>query len=146
VWSSLTVRTLFSRDGSPITGIIKDVTVVDEVPNDELEDVDDSTHGGLESASRGPRIQHTDQTDGHDESAGGGVEAVADEVGVDVFEEGLDPAFVFCFNLVDHIILVALEGEVALLLRALAAYFVEGSSDTAQSVSVELFCFGAMMT
>jgi hypothetical protein len=61
----------------------------------------------MESASRRPRIQHTDQTDERDENAGGGVEAVAvdgasqivegaagggegaDEVGEDVFAEGL---------------------------------------------------------
>jgi hypothetical protein len=30
----------------------------------------------MESASRGSRIQQHDLTDGHDESAGGGVEAV----------------------------------------------------------------------
>jgi hypothetical protein len=72
------------------------------------------------------------------EGAAGG----ADKVGEDVLEKGLDPAFDFGLNLVEHIIAVALEGEVALLLLALAAYFVEGSLDTVQSVSVELSCFG----
>jgi hypothetical protein len=65
----------------------------------------------------------------------------ADEVGEDIFEDGLDQAFDFGLNLVEHVIEVALVGEVALLLLALAAYFVEGSLDTTQPVNAELSCF-----